>query len=58
VWSLQLEDFDQLGEALPVVAAPLTTAVQLSVESSRHVIKEVVDAVEVAADTVVVVVPA
>jgi hypothetical protein len=43
-WTLELEDLDQLGEALPVVAAPLAAAVQLPVEHPRYLIEEVIDA--------------
>ena len=57
-WSLELEDFYQLGKPFPVVAPPLTAAVHQPIEHPCHLIKEVVDAVEVAADTVVIVVPA
>jgi hypothetical protein len=46
VWPFELEDFDQLGKALPVVAAPLTAAVQLAVEHPRYLIKEVINAVD------------
>jgi hypothetical protein len=58
VWSRELEDFDQLREPLPVVAAPLTAAVQLPVEHPRDLIEKVIDALEIASDTVVVGVPA
>jgi hypothetical protein len=48
VWTLELEDLDQFSKALPVVAAPLTAAVQLAVEHSRYLTKEVIDAVKIA----------
>jgi len=57
-WPLELEGFDQFSEALPVVAAPLTSAVQLSVEHSRYLMPEAVNAPVVAPNTIVVVVPA
>lgn len=50
-WSLKT--LDQPGEPFPVVATPLTAAVQRPVEHPRYLIKEVIDAVEVAPDTVV-----
>jgi hypothetical protein len=55
VWPFELEDFDQLGKALPVVATPLTAAVPLAVEHPRYLIEEVINAVEVAANTIVVI---
>ena len=57
-WPLELEGFDQLREALPIVAAPLTTAVQLSVEHSRYLMPEAVNAFVVASDTTAVVMSA
>jgi len=56
-WTLELEDLDQLGEALPIVAPALTAAVQQAVEHPCDLIEEVSDAIEVTPDTVVVVVP-
>ncbi len=57
-WSLELEDLYQLGKPFPVVVPPLTAAVHQLVEHSRHLIMEVVDAVEIAANTVMIIVPA
>lgn len=58
VWSFELEDLDQIREALPVVAAPLAAAVQLAEKPPGDLIVEVIQPLVVAADTVVMVMPA
>ena len=58
VWSFELEDPDQLREALPVIAPSLAAAVQLAEQHTGDLIIEVIQALGVAADTIVVVVPA
>jgi len=58
VWSLEFENRDQLGKSFPVVAPALTATAHQPVEHPCHLIEKVVNTVEVAADTVVIVVPA
>lgn len=58
VGSFELEDPDQLREALPVIAPSLAAAVQLAEQHPGELIVEVIQALVVAADTVVVVMPA
>ena len=57
-WFMEFENSYQLRKSFPVVAAPLTAAVQHFVKYPRHVITVVLQAFVVPSDAVVLVVSA
>ena len=57
-WFPKIEHPHQFRKTFPVVAAPLTTAIERFEKNPLRMMKEVLQTVEIPSDTVVVVIPA